>query len=54
MNATTVLLQLLMLTGIAMITTGLNALTAFAYNGLFGRKRNISLITVTGNILLFT
>tara|TARA_B100000989_G_scaffold18204_1_gene12001 strand:- start:1594 stop:1758 length:165 start_codon:yes stop_codon:yes gene_type:complete len=54
MDATTALLQLLMLIGIALITTGANTLTAFAYSGLFGRKSNISLITGTGIILLFT
>ena len=45
MDATTALLQLLMLIGIALITPGPNALTAFAHSGLFGRKSNISLIT---------
>ena len=45
MDATTALLQLLLIIAIALLTPGPNALTAFAHSGLFGRKSNISLIT---------
>ena len=45
MDATTALLQLLLIIGIALLTPGPNALTVFAHSGLFGRKSNISLIT---------
>ena len=45
MDATTALLQLLLIIAIALLTPGPNALTVFAHSGLFGRKSNISLIT---------
>ena len=45
MDATTALLQLLLIIGIALLTPGPNALTVFAHSGLFGRKSNISLFT---------
>ena len=45
MDATTALLQLLLIIGIALLTPGPNALTVFAHSGLFGRKSNILLIT---------
>ena len=45
MDATTALLQLLLIIAIALLTPGPNALTAFAHSGLLGRKSNISLIT---------
>ena len=45
MDATTALLQLLLIIAIALLTPGPNALTTFAHSGLFGRKSNISLIT---------
>lgn len=45
MDATTALLQLLLIIAIALLIPGPNALTAFAHSGLFGRKSNISLIT---------
>ena len=44
MDATTALLQLLLIIAIALLTPGPNALTAFAHSGLFGRKSNIPLI----------
>ena len=44
MDATTALLQLLLIIAIALLTPGPNALTAFAHGGLFGRKSNIPLI----------
>jgi threonine/homoserine/homoserine lactone efflux protein len=45
MDATTAMLELLLIIAIALLTTGPNALTAFAHSGLYGRKSNISLIT---------
>ena len=45
MDATTALLQLLLIIAIALLTPGPNALTVFAHSGLFGRKSNILLIT---------
>ena len=44
MDATTAILELLLIIGIALITPGPNALTSFAHSGLFGKKSNISLI----------
>ena len=45
MDATTALLQLLLIIAIALLTPGPNALTSFAHSGMFGRKSNVSLIT---------
>ena len=44
MDATTAMLELLLIIAIALLTPGPNPLTAFAHSGLFGRKSNISLI----------
>ena len=45
MDATTALVELLLLLGVALLTPGPNALTAFAHSGLFGKKSNVPLIT---------
>ena len=47
MDATTALLQLLLIIAIALLTPGPNPLTAFAHSGLFGKKSNIPLIAGT-------
>ena len=44
MEATTAILELLLIIAIALITPGPNALTSFAHSGLFGKNSNISLI----------
>ena len=44
MDATTVLVELLLLLAIGLLTPGPNALTAFTHSGLFGKKSNIPLI----------
>ena len=45
MDATTALIELLLLLAVGLLTPGPNALTSFAHSGLFGKKANISLIT---------
>ncbi len=45
MDATTALVELLLLLAVGLLTPGPNALTSFAHSGLFGKKANISLIT---------
>ena len=45
MEATTALLELLLIIAIALATPGPNPLTVFAHSGLFGKKSNIPLIT---------
>ena len=45
MDATTALLELLLIIAIALATPGPNPLTVFAHSGLFGKKSNIPLIT---------
>ena len=45
MEATTALLELFLILGIALLTPGPNALTCFAHSGMFGKKSNVSLIT---------
>ena len=45
MDATTALLQLLLLLALGLLTPGPNALTSFAHSGMFGKKANITLIT---------
>jgi len=45
MDATTALLQLLLLLALGLVTPGPNALTCFAHSGMFGKKSNIPLIT---------
>ena len=45
MDATTAMIQLLLLLGVGLLTPGPNALTSFAHSGLFGKKANIPLIT---------
>ena len=45
MDATTAVIELLLLLGIGLLTPGPNALTSFAHSGLFGKKANIPLIT---------
>ena len=45
MDATTAMLELLLIIAIALLTPGPNALTSFAHSGMFGRKSNVSLIT---------
>ena len=45
MDATTALIELLLLLAIGLLTPGPNALTSFAHSGLFGKKANVSLIT---------
>lgn len=54
MDATTALLQLLLIIAIALLTPGPNALTSFAHSGMFGKKSNISLITgmITGLFIM--
>ena len=44
MDATTALVELLLLLAIGLLTPGPNALTAFTHSGLFGKKSNIPLI----------
>ena len=44
MDATTAMLELLLIIAIALLTPGPNPLTAFAHSGLFGKKSNIPLI----------
>ena len=45
MDATTALVELLLLLGVALLAPGPNALTAFAHSGLFGKKSSVPLIT---------
>ena len=45
MDATTALIELLLLLAVGLLTPGPNALTSFAHSGLFGKKANIPLIT---------
>ena len=45
MDATTALIELLLLLAVGLLTPGPNALTSFAHSGLFGKKANITLIT---------
>jgi len=45
MDATTALVELLLLLAVGLLTPGPNALTSFAHSGLFGKKANIPLIT---------
>jgi len=45
MDATTALIELLLLLVVGLLTPGPNALTSFAHSGLFGKKANIPLIT---------
>ena len=45
MDATTALIELLLLLAVGLLTPGPNALTSFAHSGLFGKKANTSLIT---------
>tara|TARA_Y100000739_G_scaffold10674_1_gene9144 strand:+ start:659 stop:1273 length:615 start_codon:yes stop_codon:yes gene_type:complete len=45
MDATTALVQLLLLLALGLLTPGPNALTSFAHSGMFGKKANITLIT---------
>lgn len=45
MDATTAMIELLLLLSLGLLTPGPNALTTFAHSGLFGKKANISLIT---------
>ena len=44
MDASTALLQLLAIIGIALLTPGPNPLTCFAHSGMFGKKSNTPLI----------
>ena len=44
MDATTAMLELLLIIAIALLIPGPNPLTAFAHSGLFGKKSNIPLI----------
>ena len=44
MDATTALVELLLLLAIGLLTPGPNALAAFTHSGLFGKKSNIPLI----------
>ena len=44
MDATTALIELLLLLAVGLLTPGPNALTSFAHSGLFGKKANIPLI----------
>ena len=41
MDATTALIELLLLLAVGLLTPGPNALTSFAHSGLFGKKANI-------------
>ena len=45
MDATTALIELLLLLAVGLLTPGPNALTSFAHSGLFGKKANAPLIT---------
>lgn len=45
MDATTALIELLLLLAVGLLTPGPNALTSFTHSGLFGKKANIPLIT---------
>ena len=45
MDATTAMIELLLLLSLGLLTPGPNALTTFAHSGLFGKKANIPLIT---------
>ena len=45
MDATTALIELLLLLAVGLLTPGPNALTSFAHSGLFGKKANVPLIT---------
>ena len=45
MDATTALIELLLLLAVGLLIPGPNALTSFAHSGLFGKKANIPLIT---------
>ena len=45
MDATTALIELLLLLAVGLLTPGPNALTSFAHSGLFGKKANVTLIT---------
>jgi threonine/homoserine/homoserine lactone efflux protein len=54
MEATTALLELFAIIGIALLTPGPNALTCFAHSGMFGKKSNVTLIAgmATGLIII--